>query len=73
MMPTDSIVDLVGFAGVALRVAVARAATFFFAAFVLVRLGITRFAAFAFFAPRLAVFAVVVFRFTDFFAMLAIL
>jgi len=71
-MPTDSIVDR-RFAGVALRLAVDRAATFVFAAFVFVRLGITRFDAFAFFAPRLAAFGAVVFRLTAFFAITGIL
>ena len=63
-----------GFAGVDLRLAVARAATFFFAALVLVRFGIDRFDALAFFALRFAVFLgaafrEAVFRLGDLFAM----
>jgi len=69
MMPSEAIVDR-GFAGVALRLAVDRAATFFFAAFVFVRFGITRFDALAFFADRFAGFLAAVFRPLDFFALL---
>ena len=61
-----------------LRLAVARAATFFFAAFVFVRFGIERFDDLAFFALRLAVFfgaafREAIFRLGDLFAMLGIL
>jgi hypothetical protein len=77
MMPTFAIVDL-GFAGVAWRLAVERAATFFFAALVLARFGIGRFDAFAFFAcpersrraDRFSVFRAAVLRALDFFAFL---
>jgi len=69
MMPSEAIVDR-GFAGVALRLAVDRAATFFFAALVLARFGIARLGAFAFFADRFVVFFAVVFRPLDFFALL---
>jgi hypothetical protein len=63
MMPTFCMVDF-GFAGTALRLAVDRAATFFFAALVLAG---ARLDALAFFGARLAGFREVVVRFVAFF------
>jgi hypothetical protein len=71
MVPTFCIVDL-GFAGVALRVAVARAATFFFAALVFAGFGAARFDdfldAFALFPVFRAGFRDAVLRLGDLFA-----
>jgi hypothetical protein len=61
MVPTFCIVDL-GFAGVALRAAVARAATFVFAALDFAAFGTVRFDAFGFFADRLPDFFAAGFR-----------